>query len=166
MPTTDVIHSSHWSVTRPGESPPASTETQIWWVPPTVPVPGAVTRSEAGEASRRPQGPVLDQWLRTRRAVREILGGILQKEPLSLRIDRTESGKPYLADFDLHFSVSHSGEHIVIAVGQQSLGVDVEIFGRERLSLEVADRYFPAAETQWLRNLRWRDRPEFFTALG
>lgn len=165
MPKPTPTYLPKWLPARPGNPPLAATEIQVWWIPPDVTVPGALTKSEIAEASLRPEGPVLEQWRRTRRGVRGILAGIKRVNPATLCIERSELGKPYLADSGLHFSVSHSGKHIVVAVGRQLVGVDVEIFGRERLSLEVADRYFPAAEARWLRSLPPEEMSDSFLRL-
>ncbi len=42
-----------------------------------------------------------------------------------------EHGKPRFAGADLHFNLSHSGEHRVLAVARREVGVDVELI-RER----------------------------------
>ncbi len=144
---------TEWTPSRPGTPPLATTDCQVWWIPPDASIPGELTAQETQEAKARPAGPVLEGWRRTRLGVRGILGGIMGQDPTAIRIERSGFGKPHLEASDLHFSVSHSGDHIVIAVGRQPVGVDIETHGRERLSLEIADRYFPRQEAEWLRNL-------------
>ncbi len=74
-------------------------------------------------------------------------------EPTAISYERSGAGKPRVVGSALQFSVSHSGSGIVIAVGRVPVGVDIEAFGRDRLALEVAARYFPAEEARWLAEL-------------
>lgn len=39
---------------------------------------------------------------------------------------RTENGKPYAVDSDIYFSISHSKEFVVCAVGHEEIGIDIE----------------------------------------
>lgn len=39
---------------------------------------------------------------------------------------RDELGKPYFAEGELHFNVSHSGEYLTIAVSEQPVGIDIQ----------------------------------------
>lgn len=39
---------------------------------------------------------------------------------------RTDNGKPFLANSDVHFNMSHSGDWVVCAVGLSEIGIDVE----------------------------------------
>lgn len=44
------------------------------------------------------------------------------------RIDRTANGKPFFPDRpDIHFSLSHTGTHVLCAVSDCPVGVDVEL---------------------------------------
>jgi len=39
---------------------------------------------------------------------------------------RSENGKPYAVNSDIHFSISHSNEYVVCAVSKDEIGVDIE----------------------------------------
>lgn len=73
-------------------------------------------------------------------------------------------GRPGIADpsSPLHFNLSHTRGMVVLALGADpSVGVDVERLDRSVRPLEVADRFFSAAEVEGLRALpaeRHRDR--------
>ncbi|MBV9093179.1 MAG: 4'-phosphopantetheinyl transferase superfamily protein [Streptosporangiaceae bacterium] len=67
------------------------------------------------------------------------LAGYSGRRPADVRFDRTcghcgqPHGKPLLAGADLHHSVAHSGDVVVVAVGRAPVGVDVEqLDGRPR----------------------------------
>lgn len=68
--------------------------------------------------------------------IHERLNGILfELFGFAPNISRTENGKPYIEGNPLFFSISHSGEHGVIAISNKPVGVDLEIFkGKDRLS--------------------------------
>lgn len=43
------------------------------------------------------------------------------------RIEKTAQGKPYFPDYPaISFSLSHSGDYVLIAIGTRPLGVDIE----------------------------------------
>lgn len=56
------------------------------------------------------------------------------------KLTKTESGKPYLTDGNVRFSLSHSGDYIAVAVGKHEVGVDVERI--RKLNEKVMDRCF------------------------
>ena len=61
---------------------------------------------------------------------------------------RTPQGKPYFADLPIRFSLSHSGERVILAVSQKEIGADVEqILPR---SLAPAKRFFTAREQAYV----------------
>lgn len=41
-------------------------------------------------------------------------------------ISRTQTGKPYLLDSNIYFSISHSGEYVAVATNESEIGIDVE----------------------------------------
>ncbi len=38
----------------------------------------------------------------------------------------TETGKPYFADCPLHFSISHTKNHVFVCVSEKNVGIDAE----------------------------------------
>lgn len=46
-------------------------------------------------------------------------------------IRRSPQGKPYFADSDLHFSISHSKNHAFCAVSTSNIGIDAEEMDRK-----------------------------------
>lgn len=46
--------------------------------------------------------------------------------PESIRFSIGENGKPYVEDLDIEFNISHSGDMVVCAVDDKSVGIDIE----------------------------------------
>lgn len=64
---------------------------------------------------------------------------------------RGAHGKPYIKERkDVFFNISHSGEYVLCAFSDTSVGVDIEKKGKLRLT--VARRFFHAEEIQQLEN--------------
>ena len=64
-------------------------------------------------------------------------------------IEYGKNGKPFSKKSNLHFNISHSGEWVALAVGQNEIGVDIEChnIGNEKL----AKRVFTPLEQSWLK---------------
>ncbi len=103
-------------------------------------------------AQRFRQGPT--QHLATRLLLRQVLAAYTGLEPASLQFAQHPQGKPYLLNAPLAFNLSHSDELAVLAISQQRrLGVDVEQWRRPRNYLALAEHFFAADESAWLREL-------------
>ena len=61
---------------------------------------------------------------------------------------RTELGKPYFAELDIKFSLSHSGERAILAVSEKEIGADIQIM--RPISLGVAKRFFTEKEQAYV----------------
>ena len=82
------------------------------------------------------------------------------KTAADLKIARTEYGKPYFEERrDIHFSISHAGEYILIAVGEDPLGVDIE--KRRKINCERLGRKIMTDE-EYRIFLESEDREEEF----
>lgn len=67
-----------------------------------------------------------ERYVVTRSLVRIVLGERLGMPPREVRVSRTDTGKPVVAE-GVHFNVSHSGDLILLAVSdKRPVGVDVE----------------------------------------
>lgn len=62
---------------------------------------------------------------------------------------RTGAGKPYFAELPIRFSLSHSGEKVILAVSDREIGADIEQICPRSLSL--ASRFFTAREQAYVR---------------
>ena len=105
------------------------------------------------------------RWIVARATLREVLGGCLETEPGAIALTYGAKGKPSLAaaPVDLQFSVSHSADLAVYAVGIGApVGVDIERL-REVDDLEaIAERTFSRRECTVLRGLGVGLRPGGF----
>ncbi|MFC5578985.1 4'-phosphopantetheinyl transferase family protein [Lysobacter niabensis] len=123
----------------------------------SIPVEGAahgLRWSWRAHVHGTPTDPVAKTWL----------ARALDVAPEALNLVREPRGRPRLeppqAGFDC--SWSHSGDGLLIALGQGvELGVDCERLRPRPRALDVAHRYFTAAEHEWLASfaaLDARDR--------
>ena len=105
--------------------------------PPSTPCWGTVPL-EPGQ----PAEPVARQWLAER--LGELPGG--------LRLGRSAHGRPMLeAPTGWDCNWSHSGGLLAIALGARArVGIDIERERRRPRALELARRFFTAAEADWL----------------
>jgi 4'-phosphopantetheinyl transferase len=101
-----------------------------------------------------------------RGALRTILGGYLQMNPMSIVFDYGAQGKPFLAAAasSIRFNVAHSGELALVAVSRErELGVDVEFVRALTGAEQIPERFFSPREAAVFRSLP-RDlvEPAFF----
>lgn len=76
----------------------------------------------------------------------------------SIHIMRDSNGKPYISpEYNLSFSISHSGEYAACSIGEKPNGVDVEKLSRA--SHEISERFFTDEEKMILSGLN--DDEEF-----
>ena len=71
--------------------------------------------------------------------LQELYGGPLPE------IRRTERGKPYFVDSPLHFSVSHTKNHVFCALSDRPVGIDAEELDRD-IRLELAEKILSPME--------------------
>lgn len=102
---------------------------------------GAVRWTGLAHAHGQPAEPEARRWLATQ----------LRDPDLSLW--RDERQRPHLSpphqDYDCNWS--HSGERLLVALAPRArVGVDLERLQRRPRAIQIAQRYFTAAETAWL----------------
>lgn len=66
----------------------------------------------------------------------------------SLRLLRTEKGKPFAENCPLHFNISHSGDWVACAVSSRPIGIDIEQMRQP--DLKIARRLCTPEELAWL----------------
>jgi len=103
-----------------------------------------------------------------------LLAGYLGVSEGSVRLDQDERGKPRLARDSsrtgdasrLEFNWSHSGDFALVALARGcELGVDIERFGKNQRSLEIARRFFDSEEADALAPLDTDTRDRAFIKL-
>ena len=57
----------------------------------------------------------------------------------------TDRGKPYFADSNLHFSISHTPNHAFCALSERTVGIDAEEEDR-KINLKLAEKVLSPAE--------------------
>ena len=60
-------------------------------------------------------------------------------------ICKTELGKPYFADSNLHFSISHTKNHAFCAISRKNIGIDAEEMNR-CIDLHLAEKILSPPE--------------------
>lgn len=74
-----------------------------------------------------------------------------------------KAGKPYLKEYpEIHFNMSHSGDWIVIAIGDVPVGIDVEQLQKPKECIRIAERYFHPKEYEDMCKLQEADLPRTF----
>lgn len=107
------------------------------------------------------------QFTVARGVLRTLLGRYLEVDPRRVEFRYGSHGKPELggalAGSDLRFNVSHSGELALYAVSRgRELGVDIELVHPMDDGMEIAERFFSAAENVVFRSLAASAREEAF----
>jgi 4'-phosphopantetheinyl transferase len=105
-----------------------------------------------------------ERWSRARAALRELLGAYLGREPRAIELESGERGKPGVLDGGgIEFNLSHSGGLALFAFTDGNpVGIDVELAGRVRDPVAVAEREFGSEEAERLRTLPAAElEPEF-----
>lgn len=76
----------------------------------------------------------------------------LNTKPENIRILTSPSGKPYLMDNPLYFSISHSETMAVCAVSLRSVGIDIEHL--RQIKPEIQERICTPPERNFLRDAK------------
>jgi 4'-phosphopantetheinyl transferase len=111
------------------------------------------------------------QYLRTgdrnrsvisRGALRIILGRYLDERPQAIAFEQGVNKKPILpAETGLFFSVSHSGDLVLIAVSNSEIGVDVEFIKPDMRYHDILPEYFVDSEIEFIQQSNSTER--FYT---
>lgn len=116
------------------------------------PLPSAAETKQAARFTH----PELHQcYLKTRWAMREILGHYLGTAAEQVQLRYAELGKPELIpgahDQNIRFNLTHSGDGALFAVTQGTeVGIDMEKVGQKPRPLRLAKRYFTTEVVQQL----------------
>lgn len=97
--------------------------------------------------------------------LRQLLAQRVGVSAISLRIKKTQFGKPFLPDYpDLSFNMSHSGNTLAIAISnfRCQLGVDVECYKPRRRYKELVKKCFAPEEAAFWYSQNERQRTRVF----
>lgn len=72
-----------------------------------------------------------------------------EEAPLNIRLRFGEQGKPYLVDYPLFFSLSHSGDACLCVVSEQEIGADIQKLSNTDTE-RISRRFFTEEETRRL----------------
>ncbi|TVQ36107.1 MAG: 4'-phosphopantetheinyl transferase superfamily protein [Wenzhouxiangella sp.] len=122
---------------------------------------------EAGPSGLTRRERVLKRRIQQQFVLRLLLGSYLGRPGKDVIIARQDKGKPVLAPqlaaSGLCFNLSHSAGWLAIAVARDlELGVDIETVRELKRPGDLAKRYFPAAEAEWLCGLEAAARSPAF----
>lgn len=126
---------------------------------------GALIPGERTWAERLAPGGPRERFVAGRAALRRVLGDHLGLRPVEVPLRSGWSGKLELGDHPgppLHFSVSHSGTMVLVAVSARPIGVDLEGPRQLRQALEVAARTFARSELELVARAPAGVRPRRF----
>ena len=129
----------------------------------------ALNESEWARARRFFSEQHRRDYVAARGQLRWLLGRYLSVAPDSIRFAVGEHGKPRLAntgpDQGLVFNLSHTGSHLLMAVGHDSmLGVDIETWRDIANMSGMVERCFAPAEQQYWSSLDAGSRTAAFYA--
>lgn len=96
---------------------------------------------------------------------RVLLGGALRVAPQALRFSTSPLGKPLVAQHSVEFNVSHTREALVLAIGPNAVGVDIEHIGYAEFAWEAAETCFSVHELALLAAARAGERSMLAYAL-
>jgi 4'-phosphopantetheinyl transferase len=111
-----------------------------------------------------------ERYLISHGMLRRILASYVGKEPGSLCFMKSAMGKPELAPAPgepmINFNLSHSAEMMLVGVSRdRRIGVDVELISPRIDLLRIAERYFTAEETAFIRAAPADQQGESFITL-
>lgn len=83
------------------------------------------------------------------------------EKPLPMQFTFGENGKPYLKDSTVHFSLSHSGDYILLAVSDREIGADIQE-KQPKDFVKLANRFFAPEEAQYMETLKPEVQQDYF----
>ena len=79
--------------------------------------------------------------------VRMLMSSVTGKDYSEVPFSHHPGGKPYFRECPCHFSLSHSGTLLAVAISASDVGIDIEKIGH--FSEKVAERIFTGNEKQY-----------------
>lgn len=124
----------------------------VWWIDLRTEVdPGPLDPKECERAADFRDPVQRRRFVTAHVAVREILGMTTGRAPERIAMTRGRYGKPRLIQAGPPFSLSHSGDVALLAVGaDREVGIDVEQVRPQFPARTFARRYFPPPEADFV----------------
>ncbi len=120
---------------------------------------------ELERAQRLPDDRARGRWVASRAFLRRTLAPEVGADPGDLELKVSEAGKPFL-DGGPWFSLSHSGDHALLAVSAGApVGADLERVREGLAEAPSAERYFSEPERTELQSLEGSQRVQRFFQL-
>lgn len=122
---------------------------------------------EASRAERFYRQRHRDDFIAARGILRKLVSAYLHTPPARLRFTYGSHGKPAMCEGQgaagLRFNLSHSGSLALYAFARgREVGIDVEHMREEFAGLDIAERFFSAAEVTKLTSLPRESRVQAF----
>lgn len=93
--------------------------------------------------------------------VRNIICDKLKIKNTDIKFYFNEYGKPFLANYNLNFNLSHSGHWVVCAVNEDHIGIDIEQIQLIDY-IDIASSFFSSEEFKDINNKEESDRLAYF----
>lgn len=77
-----------------------------------------------------------------------MLNKVLQEKKIDGKIQYNRYGKPLINGID--FNISHSGNYVVLVIGNSEIGIDIE-YKKER-NIELIEKFFTEQEQQFIKS--------------
>lgn len=124
-----------------------------------------LSREEHSRLQRIQDTHQKDNYLKTRYLLRRLLADYTNSTPQSLRIGKSQKGKPYLKDQEepeISFNLSHCRDLMLIAVANNPVGVDIEQLRPVSNCLAIAERVLPDEDVREITAATAVEREEVF----
>lgn len=155
-------------------SPPelAADEIHVWHLPLVIP-PGSqsgwwatLPPAERERADKFAFPHLRERYIAAHANMRRLLAAYLRLDAASLQFEVAARGKPSLPGQPLHFNLSHTNDHGLLAVTRAGeIGVDIESPDRKLDRTGIAGRFFSKAEADELASLPDEQQAEAFCNL-
>lgn len=103
----------------------------------------------------------IENFINKKDKIRALIGEVLIRTIISkelnirnkyIKFNKNKYGKPYLENYlNFHFNISHSGNYVVCAVDNKSIGIDIEVIKHIDYE-EISKNFFAAKEFDYITN--------------
>lgn len=150
--------------------PPAAGQVHLWyWTLDAADDDwqGWLDTQEAEHHARLATEQLKQHYVAAHGGLRKLLACYLGTTPNAVPIERGPHGKPHLedaglADLQLEFNLSHSAGHVVAAVSEQPVGIDIEVLRPVSNLRTLAGKHFTELELERLDALEGDGAPAYF----